>query len=90
MFFSIAELEEFMLQAESRFQEPVCSGDYQALVQVMGFLLAIKNRQSSTDHLFEPVSEVVTLLEQYGETLPERVHVQLEVRVFDFPTARMH
>ncbi|XP_051721899.1 dynein axonemal heavy chain 11 [Ctenopharyngodon idella] len=75
---SIAELEEFMLQAESRFQEPVCSGDYQALVQVMGFLLAIKNRQSSTDHLFEPVSEVVTLLEQYGETLPERVHVQLE------------
>ncbi|XP_077065347.1 dynein axonemal heavy chain 11 [Siphateles boraxobius] len=75
---SIAELKEFMLQAESRLKEPVCSGDYQALVQVMGFLLAVKNRQSCTDQLFERVSEVVTLLEQYGETLSECVHMQLE------------
>jgi len=74
-----------MLQAESRLKEPVCSGDYRALVQVMGFLLAVKNRQSCTDQLFERVGEVVTLLEQYGETLPECVHMQLEVRVFDSP-----
>lgn len=85
-----------MLQAESRLKEPVCSGDYQSLVQVMGFLVAVKNRQSCTDQLFERVSEVVTLLEQYGETLSECVHMQLEVRVFDSPTdsfkflSRMH
>ncbi|KAL0172600.1 hypothetical protein M9458_032911, partial [Cirrhinus mrigala] len=74
----IGELDEFMLQAESRLKEPVCDGDYQALVQVMGYLLAIRNRQTSTDQLFEPVIDVVNLLEQYGETLPECVHMQLE------------
>lgn len=72
-----------MLQAESRLKEPVCGGDYQALVQVMGYLLEIRDRQTSTDQLFEPVIDVVNLLEQYGETLPECVHMQLEVRVFD-------
>ncbi|KAI2655454.1 Dynein axonemal heavy chain 11 [Labeo rohita] len=75
---SIGELEEFMLRAESRLKEPVCGGDYQALVQVMGYLLAIRDRQTSTDQLFEPVIDVVNLLEQYGETLPECVHMQLE------------
>lgn len=81
--FSIGELEEFMFRAESRLKEPVCGGDYQALVQVMGYLLEIRDRQTSTDQLFEPVIDVVNLLEQYGETLPECVHMQLEVRVFD-------
>ncbi|KAL1259213.1 hypothetical protein QQF64_009790, partial [Cirrhinus molitorella] len=75
---SIGELEEFMLQAESRLKEPVCGGDYQALVQVMSYLLAIRDRQTSTDQLFEPVIDVVNLLEQYEETLPECVHMQLE------------
>lgn len=87
IFFSIGELEEFMLRAESRLKEPVCGagGDYQALMQVMGYLLEIRDRQTSTDQLFEPVIDVVSLLEQYGETLPECVHMLLEVRVFDSP-----
>ncbi|XP_016337659.1 dynein heavy chain 11, axonemal [Sinocyclocheilus anshuiensis] len=75
---SIGELEDFMLRAESRLKEPLCGGDYQALVQVMGYLLEIRDRQTSTDQLFEPVIDVVNLLEQYGETLPECVHMQLE------------
>ncbi|XP_051576917.1 dynein axonemal heavy chain 11 [Myxocyprinus asiaticus] len=75
---SIGELEEFIVQAEFRLREPVCSGDYQALVQVMGYLLAVRNRQTGTDRLFEPISDVVTLLERYGETLPEHVHAQLQ------------
>lgn len=80
MFFSISELEDFILQAEWRLKEPVRSGDYQSLVQVMGYLLDIRSRQAGTDRLFEPISDVVDLLEQYGEALPERVHSQLEVR----------
>lgn len=80
MFFSIGELKDFILQAESRLKEPVCSGDYDSLVQVMGYLLAIRNRQPGTDRLFKPISDVVDLLERYGETLPEHVHAQLEVR----------
>lgn len=79
MFFSIGELEDFILQAEWRLKEPVRSGD-SSLVQVMGYLLDIRNRQAGTDRLFKPISDVVDLLEQYGEALPERVHSQLEVR----------
>ncbi|XP_009290539.2 dynein axonemal heavy chain 11 isoform X1 [Danio rerio] len=75
---SIGELEEFMEQAESRLKEPVCSGDYQALVEVKGFLLAIRNRQHNTERLFEPVREMVNLLEQFGETLPDSIYIQLE------------
>ena len=55
-------------------------GDHQALVQVMGCLLAVRDRQSSTDQLFEPLRAVVSLLEQYGEALPENIYMQLEVR----------
>lgn len=80
MFFSIGELEDFILQAEWRLKEPVRGGDYQSLVQVMGYLLAIRNRQPQTDRLLEPISDVVDLLGQYGEALPERVHAKLEVR----------
>nr|XP_055065627.1 dynein axonemal heavy chain 11 isoform X2 [Misgurnus anguillicaudatus] len=76
---SISELEDFILQAESRLKVPVHIGDYQALVQVMGYLLAIRNRQPGTDQLFTPIRDVVALLKQYGETLPDSVHVQLEL-----------
>ncbi|KAA0703060.1 Dynein beta chain, ciliary [Triplophysa tibetana] len=70
--------EQFKEQAEWRLKEPVRGGDYQSLVQVMGYLLAIRNRQPRTDRLLEPISDVVDLLGQYGETLPESVHAKLE------------
>ncbi|XP_072536739.1 dynein axonemal heavy chain 11 [Salminus brasiliensis] len=75
---SIAELQEFILRADWELREPVRSGDYQAMVQVMGCLLAVRDRQASTDQLFEPLRAVVSLLEQYGETLPDNIYTQLE------------
>ncbi|KAL6489651.1 hypothetical protein MHYP_G00033920 [Metynnis hypsauchen] len=75
---NVAELEEFIVRADSGLREPVRGGDRQALLQVMGCLLAIRDRQSSTDQLFEPLRAVVSLLEQYGEALPENIYLQLE------------
>ncbi|XP_062848433.1 dynein axonemal heavy chain 11 [Trichomycterus rosablanca] len=75
---NIRELEEFILRVDSGLREPVTSGDYQALVTVMGCLLAVRSRQPSTDRTFEPLTAVVGLLEQYGETLPGHICTQLE------------
>ncbi|XP_053483492.1 dynein axonemal heavy chain 11 isoform X4 [Ictalurus furcatus] len=75
---NISDLEEFILRVDSGVREPVKSGDYQALVQVMGCLLAVRSRQPSTDQMFEPLTAVVSLLQQYGETLPDHIYTQLE------------
>ncbi|KAK3551295.1 hypothetical protein QTP70_013939, partial [Hemibagrus guttatus] len=75
---NITDLEEFIVGVDSGLREPVKSGDYQGLVQVMGCLLAVRSRQPSTDQMFDPLSAVVNLLQQYGETLPEHIYTQLE------------
>ncbi|KAI5106110.1 dynein heavy chain 11, axonemal, partial [Silurus meridionalis] len=75
---NITDLEEFILRVDSGLREPVSFGDYRALVQVMGCLLAVRSRQPSTDQMFDPITAVVSLLQQYGETLPDNIHTQLE------------
>lgn len=81
-FFSISDLEEFMFRVDSGLRAPVKSGDYQVLVQVMGCLLDVRSRQPSTDQMFNPLTAVVNLLQQYGETLSEYLFTQLEVAIF--------
>lgn len=54
-------------------------GDYGGLVEVMGHLLAVKERHSATDAMFEPLKETIELLRAYEQQLPEEVHQQLEV-----------
>ena len=45
----------------------------------MGHLMALKERQSSTDDMFEPLKQTIELLKTYGQELPETVFEQLEV-----------
>ena len=58
----------------------VQEGDYDGLVGVMKHLIAVKDRQPTTDGMFEPLKQTIELLRSYGEELPEEVHQQLEVR----------
>lgn len=55
-------------------------GDYSGLVGVMGHLLAVKERQTTTDAMFEPLHNTITLLKVYEQELPDVVYKQLEVR----------
>lgn len=57
----------------------VQEGDYDGLVGVMVHLLAIKDRQATTDVMFEPLKETVELLSTYTQETPEDVIQQLEV-----------
>lgn len=46
----------------------------------MGQLMAVKDRQNSTDELFEPLKQTIELLKVYEQELPDEVYKQLEVR----------
>lgn len=54
-------------------------GDYGGLVEVMGHLLAVKERQHTTDTMFEPLQQTIALLKVYEQELPDVVYTQLEV-----------
>ncbi|XP_006880447.1 PREDICTED: dynein heavy chain 11, axonemal [Elephantulus edwardii] len=75
---SLNELQEFIKETDAGLQGELSEGDHDGLVTIMGHLLAVRSRQRTTDELFEPLKETITLLESYGQKLPEQVYVQLE------------
>ena len=76
---SLADLEAFIKNSENGLLKKVKKGDFQGLVEIMGHLMALKERQSSTDEMFEPLKQTIELLKTYGQELPETVFEQLEV-----------
>lgn len=64
---------------EAGLSQKVEKGDYTGLVEVMGHLLAVKERQDTTDAMFEPLQNTIALLKVYEQELPDVVYKQLEV-----------
>ncbi|NWX21666.1 DYH9 protein, partial [Aegotheles bennettii] len=75
---SLADLNEFIKTADKSLSKKVEKGDYDGLVEIMGHLLAVKERQSVTDAMFEPLKQTIELLKTYEQQLPEEVYEQLE------------
>lgn len=83
---SLDELQKFVRATVQGLGQPVAKGNHRGLVEVMSHLLAVRDRQAATDEMFEPFRDTITLLEQYGVTVPDQVYFQLEVRnVMDDP-----
>lgn len=78
----LQELDQFIEEALVQLNKPLIKGDYDGLVNIMGYLLQIKQRQDETDNLFEPIREVITLLKSYGLDLSDQVYALLGVSVF--------
>lgn len=76
---SLADLEVFIKNSESGMLKKVEKGDFKGLVEVMGHLMAVKERQGSTNEMFEPLKQTIELLKTYEQELPELVFKQLEV-----------
>ncbi|KAM6049902.1 dynein axonemal heavy chain 17 [Theristicus caerulescens] len=74
---SLQELKDFIREANAGLSKPLEEGDYDGLVEVMGYLMRVKERQAVTDNMFEPLKETVALLSTYGEEMPEEIHLQL-------------
>ncbi|NWU90022.1 DYH9 protein, partial [Upupa epops] len=75
---SLADLDEFIKTADRGLNKKVEKGDYNGLVEIMGHLLALKERHSVTDAMFEPLKQTAELLKTYGQPLPEEIYKQLE------------
>ncbi|MCJ8738378.1 hypothetical protein PDJAM_G00035190 [Pangasius djambal] len=75
---SLSDLEEFIKVTETGLSRKVDEGDYAGLVEIMGHLMAVKERQSATDEMFEPLQHTIDLLKTYEQELPEVVYKQLE------------
>ncbi|XP_076855598.1 dynein axonemal heavy chain 17-like [Brachyhypopomus gauderio] len=75
---SLRELEAFIKEVTVGLTKTVAEGDYEGLVEVIGYLLSVKDRQVSTDTMFSPLKETVEFLKEYGEELPDEVHAQLQ------------
>ena len=77
--YSLKDLAEFIKSADSGLSKDVTEGDYDGLVDCMGHLMAVKERQSTTDEMFEPLKQTIELLKSYDQEMPEEVHQQLQV-----------
>ncbi|NXK40473.1 DYH17 protein, partial [Piprites chloris] len=75
---SLQELEDFIQESNAGLSKPLEEGDYDGLVEVMGHLARVKERQAVTDVMFEPLKETVALLQSYGDEMPEQIHLQLK------------
>nr|CAD7593189.1 unnamed protein product [Timema genevievae] len=73
---SLSDLAGFIHEADEGLLQPVEEGDYERLVNVMGYLMNVKERQASTDDMFEPLRQTIELLKFYDQELPEEVNVQ--------------
>ncbi|XP_060681399.1 dynein axonemal heavy chain 11-like isoform X1 [Hemiscyllium ocellatum] len=75
---SLSELEEFIKVTDKGLKKKVKEGDYNGLVDIMGHLMAVRDRQTTTDELFEPLKETINLLESYDQTMPDQIYMLLE------------
>ncbi|XP_008276610.1 dynein axonemal heavy chain 9 [Stegastes partitus] len=75
---SLSDLDKFIAAAEAGLGQQVEEGNYGGLVGVMGHLLAVKERQNTTDTMFEPLQQTIALLRVYEQELPDVVYKQLE------------
>lgn len=75
---SLCDLGQFIRSADEGLQQTVVEGDYAALVNVMGYLYHVKERQATTDEMFGPLRETIELLTFYDQDIPEEVNVWLQ------------
>uniref|UniRef100_A0A4W6EWQ5 Dynein axonemal heavy chain 11 n=1 Tax=Lates calcarifer TaxID=8187 RepID=A0A4W6EWQ5_LATCA len=75
---SVRELSSFVQDTAQGLSKKVSDGDYAGLVDTMGHLMAIRDRQISNEQHFKPLKSTAELLKTYGQQLPESVYTQLE------------
>lgn len=66
------------LKADEKLLQQVREGDYDGLVNIMAYLLNVKERAVTTDDMFEPMQEIINLLKFYDQDIPEEVNVLLQ------------
>jgi len=76
---SLKDLAAFIKEVDAELAKPLEEGDYDALVNVIGILMRLKDRQTATDEMFEPLKQSIELLKIYNQELPDEVYTLLQV-----------
>ena len=76
---SLQELENFITEADKGLLTSVQEGDYEGLLRVMGFLYHVRERQVTTDVMFEPIKEIINMLKIYDVEFSEETYLKLQV-----------
>ncbi|XP_065078949.1 dynein beta chain, ciliary [Ochlerotatus camptorhynchus] len=76
--YSLTDLGKFIRKADEGLLQIVKEGDYDGLVNIMAYLLHVKERTATTDEMFEPMKETIELLKYYDMDIPEEVNVYLQ------------
>lgn len=75
---SLTDLSQFIRKADEGLLQNVIEGDYDGLVNIMAYLMNVKERGTTTDEMFEPMTETIELLKYYDMDIPEEVNVLLQ------------
>ncbi|XP_031334092.1 dynein beta chain, ciliary-like [Photinus pyralis] len=75
---SLSELDSFVAEAIAALQVELSEDDYEGLLSVMGYLVKIRDRQTATDGMFQPIKEIMELLKEYGVEFSEEIYIQLQ------------
>ena len=71
-------MNNFIEKADEGLMQQVKEDDYDGLVKVMEFLKVVKEKQLTTDTMFEPLGKIIEMLRGYGVVIPEESLVQLQ------------
>lgn len=75
---SLIDLATFIRCADEQLLQQIIEGDYDGLVNIMAYLMNVKERAIATDDMFEPMQEIIDLLKYYDQDIPEEVNVLLQ------------
>ena len=75
---SLSDLDNFIEKADEGLMQQVKEDDYDGLVKVMEFLKVVKEKQLTTDTMFDPLGQIIEMLRGYGVVIPEETMVQLQ------------
>ncbi|XP_023819910.1 dynein heavy chain 11, axonemal [Oryzias latipes] len=75
---SFDELRKFLRATADGLRHSLTEGDHKGFVEVMKHLLAVRDKTSTTDKMFAPLRDIISLLESYGVTIPEVFYSQME------------
>lgn len=75
---ALTELDEFIKDRDKGLGKTVPEGDLEGLIQMMGHLMAVKEKQPTYDNTFEPVKQKIELLKSFQVEVPDDVFDRLQ------------
>ena len=75
---SLQELEDFIEQANFGLSIQLSEGDYDNLIKVMEYLQLVRDKQSEYDEMFQPLKEIIAVINVYDVDIPENTILQLQ------------